>query len=178
MMKRVFLCILMCGLFTITAFPQDPIVKFNTKYYTPGVDALPEYGDIDNVFFENFTDSFKVTIAMFNFKNNGPNDAYMIEPGHGQKQLLISGNILAFFVVDTTGNVKDLLFSNSDNKPVEEELIRLFGLLGKFKPAQVDGKPVPFQLVVPFKYSIEGTKFFIGNKPVQYEIGGKKKKKN
>jgi hypothetical protein len=177
-MKRIFVFILMYGLIATVAFSQDPIIKFNTKYYIPGVDALPECGDIDNVFFENFTDSFKVTIPMFQFKNSGPNDAYMIEPGHGQKQLFISGEMLATFVIDTAGNLNNLQLANSDNLAVEQELMRLFAMLGKWKPAMKDNKPVAFQMYVPFKFSIEGTKFFINNKPVQYEIGNKKKKKN
>jgi len=167
----------MCGLITTVAYSQEPIIKFNTRYYEPGVDAFPEYGDIDNVFFENFTDSFKVTIPMFKFKNSAPNDAYMIESGHGQKQLFITGNVLAEFVIDTVGNLNNLQLSNSDNQPVDQELIRLFGKLGKWKPAMKDNQPVAFHMYVPFKYSIEGTKFFINNKPVQYEVGGKKKKK-
>jgi hypothetical protein len=176
-MKKILVLILICGFYTTAAFSQEPVIKFNTKYCTPGVDALPEYGDIDNVFFENFTDSFKVTIPMFQFKNSGPNDAYMIEPGHGQKQLYVSGEMLSTFVIDTAGNLNNLQLANSDNQAVEQELMRLFGKLGKWKPAMKDNKPVAFQMYVPFKFSIEGTKFFINNKPIQYEVGNKKKKK-
>jgi len=114
---------------------------------------------------------------MFKFKNSGPNDAYMIEPNHGQKQLFITGEILATFMIDTAGNLNDLQLSDTNNVVVNQELIRLFGKLGKWKPAMKDNKPVAFQMFVPFKYSIEGTKFFINNKPIQYELGGKKKKK-
>lgn len=61
------------------------------------------------------------------------------------------GFALVNFVIDTDGTIRDAKIVRSAGKEVDNEALRVVGLMPKWKPAKVKGKVVPMVYNIPFR---------------------------
>jgi len=67
----------------------------------------------------------------------------------------IQGLTYSSFIVDTTGQVKDIKVIRSICNQMETEIIRTIKLLPKFEPGLVDGKKFPMQYNLPVRFKLQ-----------------------
>gem|GEM_PF-4326214 len=71
------------------------------------------------------------------------------------KDLLITidttGIAYAQFVVDTSGNIKEIMIVRPLNPVADNELLRVLGLMPKWRPGKIYEKPVAVKITLPLK---------------------------
>ena len=71
------------------------------------------------------------------------------------RQKDISGTVWVSFVVDTTGNLKDIHINQSVDKDLDEEAIRVVNLMPKWIPLTENGKLIEYQFTMPFRFKLQ-----------------------
>lgn len=69
--------------------------------------------------------------------------------------LKIQGNVVVGATVTEEGKISDIKILQSASEGLDQEAIRVVKLLKNWKPAEKDGKPVSFDIQVPFKFSVD-----------------------
>jgi TonB family protein len=65
-----------------------------------------------------------------------------------------NGQVNVGFTIDKDGNVKDPTVLSGGTKEVNDEIIRVFNMMPKWKPATSGGNPVEAQSILPIDYFI------------------------
>lgn len=67
----------------------------------------------------------------------------------------IQGILTVSFIISRDGSVTNIQFTNTLGKPFEEEAIRLIKNMPPWKPATVNGDPVPSKMTLPLTFQIQ-----------------------
>ncbi|MBK8965115.1 MAG: energy transducer TonB [Saprospiraceae bacterium] len=65
----------------------------------------------------------------------------------------IGGKVIVRFVVDTTGNATDIEVLQGVSADIDQEAVRLVGLLNNWTPGTVDGKKTRVRIQIPLTFS-------------------------
>jgi TonB family protein len=66
----------------------------------------------------------------------------------------IRGTVVAEFVVDEKGKVRDVRIVESLDDEMDAQVVKVIGASPKWKPATVDGKPVSVKISVPVEFKL------------------------
>jgi protein TonB len=66
----------------------------------------------------------------------------------------IRGTVVAEFVVDAKGKVKDVRIVGSLDDDIDAQVVKVIGASPKWKPATVAGKPVSVKISVPVEFKL------------------------
>ena len=69
---------------------------------------------------------------------------------------LYKGEVIASFVINTDGDVEEITVVRSPHKALSAEVLRIFPLLGKWIPGEVDGYKARVRYKLPVKFKLEG----------------------
>ena len=65
------------------------------------------------------------------------------------------GLVVLQFVVDTEGKIRDIQVVKAMGYGMDEEAMRVVGLMPDFTPALQQGKPVSFRYTLPIRYGLQ-----------------------
>jgi protein TonB len=67
----------------------------------------------------------------------------------------VTGKVFVEFTIDKTGKIKDIhVKKSSDQKALDNEVIRVIKKMPSWKPAQKDGKAVSMQMTIPIVFAL------------------------
>lgn len=67
----------------------------------------------------------------------------------------VSGRVVVGFIVDTTGTIADIHIREGVRPDIDQEALRLVGLLKNWKPGRIDGKPVRVRYELPLTFLLD-----------------------
>jgi TonB family protein len=70
----------------------------------------------------------------------------------------IQGVVTVSFTISSRGTVEDVTVKNSLGEPFERETLKLIGDMPPWKPATLNGSPVPSKISIPVTFSLQNVK--------------------
>ncbi|MGB0423000.1 MAG: energy transducer TonB [Flavobacteriales bacterium] len=119
--------------------PSAPFELWKTDINQP--DVMPCFPECENESIEKRDECTNFKIIEHITRN--------FKPLLNSSKTEVVGSIYASFVVDTTGQIKDITPIRTDNIEVKNEIIRVLSLLPKFIPGLKNGQPVETQYHIP-----------------------------
>ena len=134
-MKKLIMMSLMAIFCLTTINAQKTVVsKKNQKVYDV-VEKMPQYpGGM---------------VALFEFLEKN-----LKYPADAQKQK-VEGRVIVSFIVETDGSISDINIVRKVFPSLDEEAVRLFGMMPRWSPGLQNGKPVRVKYAIPITYSLK-----------------------
>lgn len=134
--------------------------SFNTVYVNSDIDNLPSYPGGEDEMYQFIHDYFHV------------NNSISRENSDSSLQVLIVN-----FIVDSTGHISDIKYSQSYNLQIELEITRVMKQMPVWNPGIKNGVPVSARVYLPINFIITGNEFNIVNSQTEMIVGNKNKNK-
>lgn len=134
-MKKLIMMSLMAFFCLTTINAQKTVVsKKNQKVYDV-VEKMPQYpGGM---------------VALFEFLEKN-----LKYPADAQKQK-VEGRVIVSFIVETDGSISDINIVRKVFPSLDEEAVRLLGMMPRWSPGLQNGKPVRVKYAIPITYSLK-----------------------
>ncbi len=134
-MKKLVMMSLMAIFCLTTINAQKTVVsKKNQKVYDV-VEKMPQYpGGM---------------VALFEFLEKN-----LKYPADAQKQK-VEGRVIVSFIVETDGSISDINIVRKVFPSLDEEAVRLLGMMPRWSPGLQNGKPVRVKYAIPITYSLK-----------------------
>ena len=134
-MKKLIMMSLMAFFCLTTISAQKTVVsKKNQKVYDV-VEKMPQYpGGM---------------VALFEFLEKN-----LKYPADAQKQK-VEGRVIVSFIVETDGSISDINIVRKVFPSLDEEAVRLLGMMPRWSPGLQNGKPVRVKYAIPITYSLK-----------------------
>jgi hypothetical protein len=66
----------------------------------------------------------------------------------------VDGRVIMSLLVDTTGNLKEVIVMHGINPAIDKEVVRIFNLMPKWNPALQKGKKIEKKIIFPFRFEL------------------------
>lgn len=141
-MKKIFYILLFfCLLNTPAVLAQNSDTTSASSASTPPEEKIHKY-------VEEMTEFPGGHKAMITYLQNN-----LRYPKKDRKEKL-GGRVFATFIVLSTGEIKDIKILRGVSPTIDAEVIRVIGLMPKWKPATLHGKPVSTLYNLPVDFTI------------------------